>query len=165
MEHNEEMMEKPQKTIGDIVEEICLRHEQNEKWGTAALYRSVLHAICDCCQLEMVPFEVVTPSWLKSFEGYLRAKGLTWNSVSTYMRILRAVYHEAVMAEIAPFKPYIFNKVSADSVLIVTGLSKARDVWHEIVTDERAVLTFDLYYCGIVLFDKKRNKKNYIVNF
>lgn len=60
---------------------------------------------------------------------------------------------------------YIYNKVSADSVLVVTGLSKARDVWHEIVNDERAVLTFDLYYCGIVLFDKKRDKKNYIVNF
>lgn len=60
---------------------------------------------------------------------------------------------------------YIYNKVSADSVLIVTGLSKARDVWREIVNDERAVLTFDLYYCGIVLFDKKRDKKNYIINF
>ena len=60
---------------------------------------------------------------------------------------------------------YIYNKVSADSVLVVTGLSKVRDVWREIVNDERAVLTFDLYYCGIVLFDKKRNKKNYIVNF
>jgi hypothetical protein len=60
---------------------------------------------------------------------------------------------------------YIYNKVSADSVLIVIGLSKARNVWREIVNDERAVLTFDLYYCGIVLFDKKRNKKNYIVNF
>ena len=60
---------------------------------------------------------------------------------------------------------YIYNKVSADSVLIVTGLSKARDIWREIVNDEHAVLTFDLYYCGIVLFDKKRNKQNYIVNF
>jgi hypothetical protein len=59
----------------------------------------------------------------------------------------------------------IYNKVSADSVLIVTGLSRARDVWREIVADKRAVLTFDLYYCGIVLFDKKRNKKNYIINF
>ena len=60
---------------------------------------------------------------------------------------------------------YIYNKVSADSVLIVTGLSKARDIWREIINDEQAVLTFDLYYCGIVLFDKKRNKQNYIVNF
>ncbi|MBO7417945.1 MAG: site-specific integrase [Bacteroidaceae bacterium] len=104
-------MEKQRNSIAVVVEEMCLRHEQNEKWGTAALYRSVLHAICDFCQREDVSFEVITPSWLKSFEGYLRAKGLTWNSVSTYMRILRAVYHEAVMTEVAPFKPYIFNKV------------------------------------------------------
>lgn len=104
-------MGKQRNSISVIVEEMCLRHEQNEKWGTAALYRSVLHAICDFCQQEVVPFEMITPSWLKGFEGYLRARGLTWNSVSTYMRILRAVYHEAVMAEIAPFKPYIFNKV------------------------------------------------------
>lgn len=60
---------------------------------------------------------------------------------------------------------HIYNKVSADSVLIVTGLNMARDVWREIVADKRAVLTFDLYYCGIVLFDKKRGKKNYIINF
>ena len=60
---------------------------------------------------------------------------------------------------------YIYNKVSADSVLIVTGLGKARDAWRDIVSDQRAILTFDLYYCGIVLFDKKMHKKNYIVNF
>ena len=61
--------------------------------------------------------------------------------------------------------PYIYNKVKADTVLIVTGLSKARDVWREIVADERTGITFDLYYCGIVLFDKKRHKQNYKINF
>ena len=50
-------------------------------------------------------------------------------------------------------------------MLIVTGLSKARDVWREIVADERTGITFDLYYCGIVLFDKKRHKQNYKINF
>jgi hypothetical protein len=61
--------------------------------------------------------------------------------------------------------PYIYNKVSADTVLVVIGLNKARDVWREIVADECTGITFDLYYCGIVLFDKKRHKQNYIVNF
>lgn len=41
----------------------------------------------------------------------------------------------------------------------------ARRCWKEIVDDERNVVTFDLYYCGIVFFDKKRYKQNYIVNF
>ena len=60
---------------------------------------------------------------------------------------------------------YIYNKVSPQSVLLVTGISKARELWRQIVDDERTGITFDLYYCGIVMFDKKRNKKNYIINF
>lgn len=60
---------------------------------------------------------------------------------------------------------YIFNKVSPQSVLVVTGISKARELWRQIVDDERTGITFDLYYCGIVMFDKKRYKRNYIINF
>lgn len=60
---------------------------------------------------------------------------------------------------------YIYNKVSPQSVLVVTGISKARKLWRQIVDDERTGITFDLYYCGIVMFDKKRSKKNYIINF
>lgn len=43
--------------------------------------------------------------------------------------------------------------------------NEARQCWREIVGDERNIVTFDLYYCGIVFFDKKRYKQNYIVNF
>ena len=60
---------------------------------------------------------------------------------------------------------YIYNKVKADSVLVVPDIRNAKDLWREIVADERSVITFDLYYCGIVLFDKKRHKQNYIINF
>jgi hypothetical protein len=60
---------------------------------------------------------------------------------------------------------YIYNKVSPRSVLVVTGISKVRRLWRQIVDDERTGITFDLYYCGIVMFDKKRHKRNYIVNF
>lgn len=94
-----------------MVQILCLRHEQNEKWGTSALYHSVYNAIHDFCQSDDANFETITPSWLKSFEGYLRAKGLSWNTISTYMRVLSAVYNEAVMEEVATYKPYIFNKV------------------------------------------------------
>ena len=104
-------METHQKTIKEVVQTMCLRHEQNEKWGTSALYHSVYKAIQDYCQSDEVSFEIITPSGLKSFEGYLRTKGLSWNTISTYIRVLRAVYNEAVMEEEAIFKPYLFNKV------------------------------------------------------
>lgn len=59
----------------------------------------------------------------------------------------------------------IYNKVVDDTVLIVEAIEQNRTLWHDIVADERARVTFDLYYCGIVLFDKKRHKMNYIINF
>ena len=50
-------------------------------------------------------------------------------------------------------------------MLIVEGIWRDKDFWREIVNSEQARITFDLYYCGIVLFDRKRHKENYIVNF
>lgn len=59
----------------------------------------------------------------------------------------------------------IYNKVREDTVLIVDGINKDKKLWKDIVSDERARVTFDLYYCGIAMFDKKRHKRNYIINF
>jgi hypothetical protein len=60
---------------------------------------------------------------------------------------------------------YIYNKVYDDTVLIVEGIWQNRAFWKELKADERVRITFDLYYCGVVLFDKKRHKHNYIINF
>ena len=35
----------------------------------------------------------------------------------------------------------------------------------DIVDDDRTGVSFDLYDCGLVFFDKQRYKKNYIINF
>ena len=59
----------------------------------------------------------------------------------------------------------IYNKVEEKTVLIVESICQNREIWREITADERTGVTFDLYYCGIVMFDKKRHKQNYIINF
>ena len=54
------------------------------------------------------------------------------------------------------------------TLLVIEGINdnkKARQFWKEVVADERATATFDLYDCGIVFFDCKRIKKHYIINF
>ena len=61
--------------------------------------------------------------------------------------------------------PDIYNKVDDKSVLVVEDIRSDKDLWRKIVEDERARITFDLYYCGIVLFDSMRQKQNYIINF
>ena len=59
----------------------------------------------------------------------------------------------------------IFNKVDEHSVLIKEDIRKDQTLWQEIVHDKRTGVTFDLYYCGIVMFDVKRHQHNYMINF
>ena len=61
--------------------------------------------------------------------------------------------------------PYIYDKTGDRTVLVVEDIRSNRELWREIVDDDRARVTFDLHYCGIVLFDSLRQKQNYIINF
>ena len=59
--------------------------------------------------------------------------------------------------------------VADEQILLVVmdiGSNKAaRRLWKQILADDRARTSFDLYYCGVVFFDKQRFKQHYIVNF
>ncbi len=51
------------------------------------------------------------------------------------------------------------------SVIVVEGLWRNHHRWHSIMHDSRVGTTFDLYYCGIVWFDKNRFNHHYKINF
>lgn len=60
------------------------------------------------------------------------------------------------------------EKTNEKSLFVIEGINKSKATkafWKEIVSSERFTTTFDLYYCGIIFFDHKRYKENYIVNF
>lgn len=50
-------------------------------------------------------------------------------------------------------------------ILIVKDLWRSHQYWQQIIDHNRSQVMFDLYYCGIVFFDTKREKRNYIINF
>ena len=63
---------------------------------------------------------------------------------------------------------HIYNKVDEKTVAVVNGIHRdkaAIQKWQQIKDDGLTGITFDLYYCGIVMFDKKRTKQHYVVNF
>ena len=47
----------------------------------------------------------------------------------------------------------------------IRGDKDMRRLWRGAVAGLKGVVTFDLYYCGLVFFDGKRFKQNYIINF
>lgn len=62
----------------------------------------------------------------------------------------------------------LLNKINDKSVLVLEGIYKnntSKRLWKEIIINKKTTVTFDLYFCGIIFFDKKRYKQNYIVNF
>jgi hypothetical protein len=57
------------------------------------------------------------------------------------------------------------NSSNERRVLIVKDIWRSPQLWRQIINNERTRISFDLYYCGIVFFDPKREKHNYIINF
>ena len=72
---------------------------------------------------------------------------------------------ELVCVPIACDYERLFSKCNERSVVVFCGIWKQWPLWHCIEQNRKVRVTFDLYYCGIVLFDPALSKNNYIVNF
>ena len=57
------------------------------------------------------------------------------------------------------------TRCDSKSVVVVEDIYRDWQRWHSIEQDSRVGTTFDLYYCGIVWFDKERFGHHYKVNF
>ncbi len=94
-----------------FMKEVANGLRESGNYGTAHIYRSSLNAVIAFHGSDKLPFKKVTQEFLKSFESYLRRKNCSWNTVSTYMRTLRAVYNRAVDRHMAPYVPHHFRYV------------------------------------------------------
>lgn len=100
--------------MGDLIsfmKNVAGRLRESGNLGTAHVYRSSLNAIVTFQGKGRVDFREVTPEWLKRFEVSLRSRGCSWNTVSTYLRTLRAVYNRAVDGRQAVYVPHLFRSV------------------------------------------------------
>ena len=59
----------------------------------------------------------------------------------------------------------LFRLCHDKSVVVIEDIHKQPPLWHCIEYSPMTSVTFDLYHCGIVFFDKSRSKHNYTVNF
>jgi len=99
-------------TVDDIVERfnvsespvsvIRFLHEQIDRlrrcnrFGTALNYERALHSFSSFLGAADLPFMAMTESLIEDYNSFLTQRGIVRNSISFYMRILRAVYNKAV---------------------------------------------------------------------
>ena len=103
MRNKKKFNEFMNKTIDELKDE--------KRYGTAHIYQSTLNAFSEFCGCEVIYFHQLNKANLKEFETYLRDKQLSWNTVSTYMRTLRATYNKAVDKKIITENSRLFHHV------------------------------------------------------
>ena len=99
-----------QKLLLEMLSSTILELRANGQWGTAHVYRSARNSFFAFNNKD-IPFCKLNSNLLKRFEIYLRQRRCSWNTVSTYMKVLRAVYNRAVDNGYALYIPRLFRHV------------------------------------------------------
>ena len=91
-----------------FMQEIIDRLQQMGKRRTSETYRTTLRSFMQFRNNKDIQINNINSDIIQKYESYLQLKGLSKNSTSFYMRILRAVYNRAVENELTinrtPFK-------------------------------------------------------------
>ena len=95
-------------SLFNFMQRVIAQLQQMGKQRTSETYRCTLKSFMQFREDKDVLLEDIDSDLMLMYEAYLRNKGLTKNSTSFYMRILRAVYNRAVEKDLTtnrnPFK-------------------------------------------------------------
>ncbi|TWV14419.1 site-specific integrase [Bacteroidaceae bacterium HV4-6-C5C] len=81
------------------------------RYGTAHAYSCAMNRLLGFASNPDLSFESFTPEFLKRYEQYLLSEGRKRNTVSLYMRMLRAICNQAVRLHIANLPAGLFSEV------------------------------------------------------
>lgn len=95
------------KFMNKIVSEL----EKEKRYSSAHVYQSTRNAYCRFIETKRLENEHLNARLLKGFEDYLTERQLSLNTISTYMRMLRAAYNRAVERGMAKYIPALFRGV------------------------------------------------------
>ena len=112
-----------------FMKEVANGLRESGNYGTAHIYRSSMSAVISFHGSDKLPFRKVTQEFLKSFESYLRGRNCSWNTVSTYMGTLRAVYtgrSTAILRLMCPITSGIFIQERART----GNVHSIRKIWN-----------------------------------
>lgn len=57
------------------------------------------------------------------------------------------------------------KRLRTGDFVVVDRLNYNKAIWHDVVGRLQDIVSFDMYYCGLVYVDPKRYKQNYKINF
>lgn len=86
------------------------RMASSGRYSTSRNYATALRSFRTFCSVSNLSFRSVTPSLLSDYENWLKRRGICLNTISCYLRSLRAVYNRGVSQGLAE-QTHPFRKV------------------------------------------------------
>lgn len=105
-------------TVFTYIEKQIARLRANGKLGTARNYRRTLNSFAGFLQGADIPFSLLDEQLIGRYNDWLLQRRIVRNTVSFYMRVLRAVFNKAVREGVVP-QSYPFRHV-------YTGVDRTR---------------------------------------
>lgn len=106
-----------------FMQEIINNLNKMDRIRTSETYTSALKSFSGFLQQQDIPLDSINSGLIQEYEAYLKRRGVSLNTSSFYMRILRAVYNRAVDMEMVlqryPFK-HVYTGVEKTAKRAVT---------------------------------------------
>lgn len=120
-------------TLYIFMESVIGRLYQLNHPGTAKNYRAALGSFKRFRDGKDILLEEITPVVIEDYQAYLKSAGLTPNSISFYIRILRAVYNRAVDQELTkdrkPFRTvFTGTEKTLKRAISITDIKRIREL-------------------------------------
>jgi len=158
-------------SFSSFIEKAILNLLANKQFGTARNYRSAQKSLHDFLNKNEILFSELTSQCINAYEIWLEKKGVSRNTTSFYMRILRSLYNKATGRQLTSETSPFYN--------VYTGIDKTRKqaidaniikLLHQIdLTDKpslayaRDLFIFSFYTRGMAFIDiaflKKKDVK------
>ncbi|MCM1347650.1 MAG: site-specific integrase [Bacteroides sp.] len=89
-------------SLFSFMHSVIIQLKQLGKVRTSETYTATLKSFTEFREEQDVPLDGISSDLMLLYEAYLKTKGIRMNTISFYMRILRAVYNRAVEKGLTP---------------------------------------------------------------
>lgn len=164
-------------TLFNFTQELIVRFKELNKLRTSETYSATLRSFMKFRAGEDLSLNKIDSDLIERYEAYLKSSDLTMNTLSFYLRVLRAIYNRAVEKDITnqsyPFK-HVYTGVDKTlkraSPLKTIKKIKDLDLSHSSSLDyARDMFLFSFYTRGMSFVDmaylKKSNLKDHILSY
>ncbi|WP_251624110.1 tyrosine-type recombinase/integrase [Odoribacter lunatus] len=149
---------------------VQLKHLNRER--TAETYKATFRSFFRFHSEKDILLDEMTSDLMQEYEAYLKLRGIAMNTISFYMRILRAVYNRAVEKGMAeqryPFK-HVYTGIdkTIKRALTLKDIRQIKDLnlaLHPVLDFARDMFLFSFYTRGMSFIDMAYLRKSDVKN-